>query len=153
LALAEARGWRVRTLGFGANLVVADEGVRGLVISTRGFRQIVVQGNTITADAGVLLPAVVNEASRCGLAGVEALAGIPATVGGAIAMNAGGRYGEVADSLASITVVSADGRIGRLAREEIAFGYRRSGLNGLTVVRATFVLGRGEPEALKRRSA
>jgi len=153
LALADARGWAVRILGFGANLIVADEGVRGLVISMRRFRQMVVQGSTITVDAGVLLPALVNEAAKCGLAGLAGLAGIPATVGGAIAMNAGGRHGETADSLASVTVVSADGRIGRLAREEVGFGYRHSGLDGLTVVRATFVLGRGEPDQLRGRSS
>ncbi|MFN3485659.1 MAG: UDP-N-acetylmuramate dehydrogenase [Planctomycetota bacterium] len=145
--LAAAREWDlpVRILGSGANLLVRDAGVRGAVVRLthlarrRGWH----------VEAGYSLPRLVKESVAAGLSGLECLAGVPAAVGGAVRMNAGGRHGEIAGAVRAVDVVTFDGAARRLGRREVGFRYRGTALEGAVVVAAEFEL-RPDPEAPRR---
>ncbi len=141
----------VRILGDGANLLVDDDGVAELVAATKAFSNVAVDeaAATISAAAGADLPRLINTAVRAGLAGLEGLAGIPASIGGAIMMNAGGRFGEIKDAVAAVHVVDRAGRRRTLTRGEIDFSYRHSGLEGLIILGAEFQLQKAEREPLR----
>lgn len=130
----------VRILGGGSNLLVDDAGVRGVVISLERLNRIVRDDNRVTAGAGVSLATLMRQVRQVGLAGVELLCGIPAQVGGAVAMNAGTRDLETFDRLVSITTVGPDGRV--QVDEPAAFPhrYRNGGLGDRVCVQATFEL-------------
>ncbi|MCB9848265.1 MAG: UDP-N-acetylmuramate dehydrogenase [Phycisphaeraceae bacterium] len=140
----------VRVLGDGANLLVDDDGVDGLVLCLKRLNTIEYPDDTtVRAGAGVKLPALITETIRNGLGGLERLGGIPATVGGAVAMNAGGAWGEIADLVNTVQIVDPDGAVRDLDRAEIEFGYRSSGLTRCVVVRVDFALTPGDPETLR----
>lgn len=139
-----------RVLGDGANLLVDDDGVGGVVLSMCTFAGVEMHDDgRVIAEAGAGLPGLVVESVRAGLGGLEGLAGIPATIGGAVKMNAGGTFGQIADAVARVHGVSRDGRAVTLERSEIAFGYRTSGLHGLVVTRVELDLKPGNAEALR----
>ncbi len=141
----------VRVLGDGANLLVHDDGVDGLVIDLRGFKRLEWNDARVIAGAGVLLPRLVTESCRRGLGGLEGLGGIPATVGGAVRMNAGGAFGEIGDVVAAVRVVDHAGMSHRLTRAELEFSYRASNLGGLVIEEVELVLTPGDPVALRQR--
>ncbi|MEM9372260.1 MAG: UDP-N-acetylmuramate dehydrogenase [Planctomycetota bacterium] len=123
-------------LGEGANLLVDDAGVDRLVVSLQsdGFQRVEYDpSGVVRAGAGVALPRLINECVRRGLSGIETLAGIPATLGGAAIMNAGGAFGELATAVRSVTALDRAGREHTYPRSQIDFGYRRSRLNHLIV--------------------
>lgn len=145
----------LRVLGDGANLLVDDAGVGELVVclSGRGFagwRTDSVSGRVI-AGAGANLPKLILDTVRQGLAGLEGLGGIPASVGGAAIMNAGGAFGQIGDSIACVRAIDRAGREVTLQRDEIDFRYRRSGLNDLIVTEVEFDLREEDPAALRAR--
>jgi UDP-N-acetylmuramate dehydrogenase len=135
--------WRL--LGAGANLLVGDAGVRGAVFSLGRLNR----RTGLHVQAGCSLPQLVKETVDEGLAGLECLAGVPATVGGAIAMNAGGRHGDISRSIRYIDVLTPDGKLKRLPRAEIPFRYRSWGLAGHVAVAAAFDLT-PDPQARAR---
>lgn len=142
----------VRVLGDGANLLVDDDGIDGLVLSLEKLNATVfLDGSTLRVGAGVNLPALIIETVRRGLGGLEGLGGIPASVGGAIAMNAGGAWGQIADVVRSVRVVDPDGAVRTIDRADIDFGYRRSGLLRSIIVSADLALTPGDPAALRDR--
>ncbi len=151
----------LRVLGGGSNVVVADEGVRCAVLAMTNLNRIVRDGNRITAGAGVTLPSLLRATKEVGLAGLEKLTGIPAQVGGAVAMNAGTREGETFEHLVSLTVVDVDGGIAVWGRDRFRATYRDGGLRDAVVVQATWELQPDDPKAiferfstsLKRRNA
>ena len=100
-------------LGGGANLLVRDVGVPGIVIKLDApcFRQMRIKGDVVTAGAGYDLPKLVMATAKSGLGGLECLAGIPGTVGGAVRMNAGGTFGEIGQSVQSVQVMDDRGRV------------------------------------------
>lgn len=142
-------------LGDGANLLVDDGGVRRLVISLRQgeFVRTTIDGESgrVVAGAGANLPRLILDTARAGLGGLEALGGIPATVGGAVRMNAGGAFGEIADFVSRVHAVRRDGSPVTLEREQIAFGYRCSGLEDLVITGAEFALTPGDGAAVRER--
>ena len=148
-------------LGGGSNLVIADAGVRGVVLSLGALQRLVRDGHRVSAEAGVTMPALIRGTRQAGLAGLELLIGIPCVVGGAVAMNAGTRDGETFDRLVDLTVVEPDGELRTLTRAECAPRYRDGGLDGRIALRATFELTPDDPQAiyvrmeasLKRRNA
>lgn len=146
---------KVSVLGDGANLLIDDDGAPGLVIEftdpTWSKVEIDAATGVVTVGAGAKLPQLIHATVRAGLGGLETLGGIPATVGGALVMNAGGAFGQIADAVASVRGFTADGRPVELRRQEIAFGYRHSGLNHLILTEATLQLTPGDPNALRRR--
>ena len=133
-------GLPARILGRGTNLLVADQGVEGAVISTAGLQGVAIAGDTVTADCGVGLPRLVALAAERGLSGLERLAGIPGSLGGAIRMNAGAADGCIGDVVEDVLVITPGGDIATLDAAEIGFGYRCSGLDGAIVVSATLSL-------------
>ncbi|HOX07788.1 MAG TPA: UDP-N-acetylmuramate dehydrogenase [Planctomycetota bacterium] len=154
LAAAGAEGLPVRLLGGGSNLLVADEGVKGLVVRLAGkaFASLEQAPAGLSAGAGVPLARLVREAASAGLSGVENLAGIPGSVGGALVMNAGGKYGYIGDVVEEVRALESSGRPLVLGRAECGFGYRSSKLRGLTVTGARLALTPDRPEAVAERT-
>ncbi|MCC6676227.1 MAG: UDP-N-acetylmuramate dehydrogenase [Phycisphaerales bacterium] len=145
----------LRVLGDGANLLVADEGVRELVISLSApaFTSWDIDAATglVRVGAGANLPKLINECVRRGLAGIEGLAGIPASIGGALVMNAGGAFGQIADVVERVCAVDRAGRGVVLERDRIGFSYRHSGLNDLVLVSAELRLTPADAAAIRAR--
>lgn len=143
----------LRVLGGGSNILCADEGVPGVVLFLGSLNRMVRDGTRVTAGAGVTLASLLRGTKDLGLAGLEVLTGIPAQVGGAVAMNAGTQQGETFDTLVSLTVVDAEGRVRVLPRSELRPQYRDGGLGEAIVVQATFELHPDDPSAIYERFA
>ena len=153
LAAAKAEGIPVSLIGNGSNLIVRDGGIRGLVIALgEPFSELRVEGMQVWAQAGARLSAVAAAAQRAGLAGLEFASGIPGTLGGGCAMNAGAYGGELKDVLVWADVL-LDGELHRLSRDEMEMGYRSTMplRRGAIVVAACFELRRDDPEAIQER--
>ena len=138
-------------VGNGSNLLVSDDGFSGVIISTGKFDRLDVDGETVTAGAGVLLSKVAAAAWKAGLTGFEFAAGIPGSVGGAAVMNAGAYGSEMKNVLKNVTVLTAEGDVKKIPAEELELGYRTSCIpkNGWLVLEAEYVLVKGEPDAIK----
>jgi UDP-N-acetylmuramate dehydrogenase len=144
---AREAGIPLRILGNGSNLLVHDSGVDGVVLSTARMRRCVREDDRFHAWAGVGLPGLVNHAAKLGLSGVEGIIGIPAHVGGAVRMNAGGKWGEIFDVVESVTVCElATGEARRLARSECNPKYRESNLGEVLVLETTLRLRPADPK-------
>lgn len=136
-------------IGRGANIIVSDRGYRGAVINIEsGMSKCEVRGRSIRAEAGVWIVKFVDICVQNGLGGVEMLAGIPGTMGGAIIMNAGAFGGEISDHLVSVECYRNGTRM-IIPKAECGFGYRTSGLVKDIVLAANFTL----PEAMKEEIA
>lgn len=129
-------GLPLHVIGGGSNLLVADAGVQGVVLSLHGMKKINVFGSKVHVQAGANLSTLVNRCSSEGVAGPQSLAGIPGSVGGALAMNAGGRYGEIADYVERVIWINPKGELESRYREELEFGYRSSELRKGVVIEA-----------------
>jgi UDP-N-acetylmuramate dehydrogenase len=140
----------LRILGGGCNVLVPDEGVRGVVIrlSEPAFTQIAVEGRRVTAGSGALLSALISQAARHGLGGLETLVGIPGTVGGALRCNAGDRSGEIGPFVRRVDVLDDQGRPQSRERDELRFSYRSSGLDDPVFLGAEFELELDHPDAI-----
>jgi UDP-N-acetylmuramate dehydrogenase len=151
LALAKEASVPVTLLGGGSNVLVADAGVRGLVIRPRGGEVRAIDEGRIRADAAVTINGLVRWTIHHGAAGLEAWAGTPGTVGGAIFGNAhfGGRL--IGELVVETRLVSRDGADGDVPASAMAFGYDRSRLQetGEVLLSAVFRVSRGEPTALR----
>lgn len=145
-------GIPVRLLGSGANVLASDAEFPGVVIHLGRLDCVRIDaGGRVEAEAGASFPRLVVRTVQAGLEGFDGLGGIPATVGGALFMNAGGRYGEIFDTVQSVTVMDAEGRVCELGRGEIPFGYRRSGLDGKIILGGTFSLRPTDPIRVRAR--
>ena len=114
-------------LGNGSNLLVSDQGYKGVIIQMdRNMEQITVEGTEIRAAAGALLSSIAVAARRASLAGFEFAGGIPGTLGGAVVMNAGAYGGEMKDVLETVNVLTRDGDVKTLTKDELELGYRTS---------------------------
>ncbi len=153
MQLADRYDLPVRLLGRGANLLVADRTVPGLVIqlADRSFRDITVRESLLRAGAGADLARVILVAARAGLSGLEGLAGIPASIGGAVRMNAGGQHGCISDPLESVICMNRLGEVIEYPRATIEFGYRHCSLSDPVILEATFNLQPADPQALREQ--
>ncbi len=144
---SRAAGCRCLVLGMGSNVLAPDEGYRGVVIHPgAAFSGAVFEGRLARAGAGLSLGALLRRAQEAGLAGLEWSAGIPGSVGGAVATNAGARGESLGDRVRAVRAVAADGSLVTLRKEELGFGYRRSTLpRDAVVVEVELELERGEP--------
>lgn len=140
-------------IGNGSNLLVRDGGIRGVVIKLSGLNFIKVDGNYITAGAGVVLKDVSDVALENSLTGFEFASGIPGSVGGAVFMNAGAYDGEMKNIISSVTVLDKEGNIVTLEKDELEFGYRTSSVKteGYIVISAQFELQLGDKVKIKNR--
>ena len=154
MAVVTASGTPFLVIGGGYNLLVRDGGFRGCVISLRNFATMELLADArLKAGAGVINQQFVRFAKEQGLAGVEFLHGIPGTVGGALAMNAGAHGGAVLDRVESMTTLR-DGIITDTDRGRLSYAYRRLNLRrGEIVLSAIFSLECGEPAAIEERIA
>lgn len=143
----------VRVMGSGANLLVSDVGVKGVVLRLDhpNFSQMTIDGTTVHAGAGYDLAKLVLETARAGLAGLEVLAGIPASVGGAIRMNAGGKFGEIGPVVSTIRVMDQHGEIYERTRDDLVFGYRKSNIKAPIILDVAFDLAQDEPNQLMKQ--
>jgi UDP-N-acetylenolpyruvoylglucosamine reductase len=150
LAWAGADGIEVGVVGSGSNLLIADEGFRGLVIKLDGsLARIEQDGERLLCGGGARLPQAAAFAARAGLSGLEFGVNIPGTVGGAVRMNANAYGGDLARVLEWVEVTTPSGTETR-SPDELGFSYRRSNLGPREIVaRASFALTRAEPEAVK----
>ncbi|MBR3645563.1 MAG: UDP-N-acetylmuramate dehydrogenase [Lachnospiraceae bacterium] len=139
-------------IGNGSNLLVKDEGFRGVIIEIGNkYNHIEVLGDAIFAQAGAILGQVATKALQNELTGMEFAHGIPGSVGGAVVMNAGAYGGEIKDILEEATVIDEDGNIFVLKPEELELGYRHSIVpeKGYIVLDAKFKLRKGDKETIK----
>jgi len=150
LAWARAEGHEVGVVGSGSNLLVADQGVRGLVMKLdKDLAQIERDGTRLACGGGARLPSVSARAANAGLTGIEFGVNIPGTVGGAVRMNANAYGGELAAVLEQVDVATADG-VERRTPDRLGFAYRRSNLAaGEVVARASFQLAPAPVEEVK----
>jgi UDP-N-acetylmuramate dehydrogenase len=125
LAFAAKEGLPVDVIGGGNNLLVRDRGVRGVVLKLEGsLGRAEFHGEEAVAGAGVSLSALIREAAALNLGGMECLVGIPATIGGAVAMNAGSPEGWIGDFVSAAYFLSPDGTLGEFKPGNGTFGYR-----------------------------
>ena len=141
----------MRILGGGSNVVVADQGVPGVVVHLGNLNRMQREERRVTVGGGVTMASLLRSTREAGLAGLEKLTGIPAEVGGAVAMNAGTRDGETFEHLVSLTVVEPDGRLGVRSQADFRPRYRDGALGGAVVVQATFELTEDRPDAIFER--
>jgi len=140
--------WRV--LGGGGNLLIRDEGVKGLVLrlDAEPFTQVRVQGKKASAGSGALLSFLISETARHGLSGLEGFVGLPGTVGGALRNFAGDRFGDLGQRVTLIEAVDRKGQLVTQNREELGVSV---GLEDLVLLRAEFELESDSVEAIVKR--
>jgi UDP-N-acetylmuramate dehydrogenase len=150
LAWADSRKVAVSVVGSGSNLLIADEGVAGLVLKLdRELARIRADGSVLVCGAGARLPSVAARAAREGLSGIEFGVNIPGSVGGAVRMNAGAYGGELQHILAWVDVATAAG-VQRRTAADLGMAYRSSNLgSGHVVSEAAFALEPAPPESVR----
>ena len=125
LGAASRESLPIALLGMGSNVLVADEGFPGCVLRLEGeFLDVRVEGERVLAGGGAPLGGVCAAAARAGLSGLEAISGIPSSIGGAVRINAGAYGGEIFDVLESVRLVARDGAAREAAASEVPHGYR-----------------------------
>ena len=141
-------------VGNGSNLLVSDEGFRGMILNLgKNFQEIRVEGETMEVQAGALLSRTAREALNHGLSGLEFAAGIPGSMGGAAAMNAGAYGGEMKDVITEVLVLTEEGQLLNLSNEEMDLGYRHSCIfeKNYIVLQVKLKLHRGSAETIRAR--
>lgn len=141
-------------IGNGSNLLVSDQGYRGVVVQVyKNLSAIEIKGDIITAQAGAMLSVIAKKAMAASLTGFEFASGIPGTVGGAAVMNAGAYGGEMKQVLTEVTVLTREGELRRIPSEELKLGYRYSVISekGWIVLEAKLKLHRGDYDMIKAR--
>ncbi|MCY6371264.1 UDP-N-acetylmuramate dehydrogenase [Clostridium ganghwense] len=137
--------------GNGSNLIVRDGGFRGIIINLSELNEVYVEGEKIVAQSGVLLSSVSKTALKQSLKGLEFASGIPGSIGGAVAMNAGAYQGEISQVIESAVIVDKDGNIKKLSKDQLELSYRMSAIlkYGYIVLEATFKLEKGDHDTIK----
>jgi len=143
----------VTILGNGSNVIVKDGGLRGVTISSVKMNRITTDNNRIIAQCGASIIDVSRQALKSELTGLEFACGIPGTVGGALYMNAGAYGGEIAEVLERAAVLTGDGQLLTLSKDEFAFGYRKSIFKekDYLILEAEFLLEQGDVKAIKAK--
>ncbi len=153
LDYGKSQGLGIFVLGKGSNILVRDSIVEGLVvhIPTGAFNRLERKGEQVWAEAGVSLPRLIHRTSEWGLKGLEALVGIPGSVGGAVAMNAGGKHGTIGRWIEEVSTIGYDGALHHYKRGEVDFQYRSAGLGEQIVLEAGLKLEKGSVEEIRQR--
>lgn len=142
-------------LGNGSNMVVRDGGVRGLVIHFSLLNEIRIEKDIVYAQSGALIIDVSKQVAANSLTGLEFACGIPGSIGGAMAMNAGAYGGEIKDVVTSCTVLTPEGELLELTNEQLELSYRKSIIakKGYFVLSATFQLAQGDQQQIDEKIA
>ena len=152
IRICKEAGMPYYIIGNGSNLLVSDAGYRGVIVQIyKEMNEVKVEGDLVKAQAGALLSGIAAKALGAELSGFEFASGIPGTIGGACMMNAGAYGGEMKDVLESVTVLTGEGKIIELGRNELELGYRTSVIakKGYIVLGAALKLERGDGEKIK----
>ena len=152
IRICKEAGMPYYIIGNGSNLLVSDAGYRGVIVQIyKEMNEVKVEGDLVKAQAGALLSGIAAKALGAELSGFEFASGIPGTIGGACVMNAGAYGGEMKDVLESVTVLTGEGKIIELGRNELELGYRTSVIakKGYIVLGAVLKLERGDGEKIK----
>ena len=152
IRICKEAGMPYYIIGNGSNLLVSDAGYRGVIVQIyKEMNEVKVEGDLVKAQAGALLSGIAAKALAAELTGFEFASGIPGTIGGACVMNAGAYGGEMKDVLESVTVLTGEGEIIELSRNELELGYRTSVIakKGYIVLGAVLKLERGDGEKIK----
>ena len=152
IRICKEAGMPYYIIGNGSNLLVSDAGYRGVIVQIyKEMNEVKVEGDLVKAQAGALLSGIAAKALGAELSGFEFASGIPGTIGGACVMNAGAYGGEMKDVLESVTVLTGEGKIIELGRNELELGYRTSVIakKGYIVLGAVLKLERGHGEKIK----
>lgn len=154
LHFAECKGFPVYVLGAGTNLLVKDGGIRGIVLNlSEGFRDIVFKGEgSLEVGAGVSLSKVVSISKEKGFSGLEFAVGIPGSVGGAVAMNAGAYGGEMKGVVEGVEVMERSGEIRFIQGSDVGFSYRSSSLpDGAVILRVRLAFEKCSVEEVEKK--
>ena len=143
---------RIYVMGFGSNLLISDKGLRAAVIKLESeqFAQIEFEGEEVTAWSGAELSKLVLTCVEKGLSGIEALTGIPGSVGGAVKMNAGGNFGDFGAAIETVTLMDSDGNIFEKSKPELVFDYRQTNITAKFILNARLKLNMADPEQIMR---
>ena len=143
----------MRVMGRGANLLVDDAGVKGAVIRLcKGdFAGVEPTDQGFRAAAGADMGKLVLRCVREGRSGLEALTGIPGSVGGCVKMNAGGVFGDIGNAVESVEVMSADGEVFTRYRGDLAFAYRSTNISAPFILAAEFRLSEDDPHRILKQ--
>ncbi|NQT02082.1 MAG: UDP-N-acetylmuramate dehydrogenase, partial [Planctomycetes bacterium] len=152
IRLCSENNIRIYVMGFGSNLLISDEGLRGAVIKlgAEQFAQIEFDGVEVTAWAGAELSKLVLTCVKKGLSGVEALTGIPGSVGGAVKMNAGGNFGDFGAAIETVSLMDSKGNIFKKSKPELVFDYRRTNITANFILNAQLKLNESDSEQIMR---
>ena len=143
-------------VGNGSNLLVGDNGIRGVVIHIgKAMSKCRIEGNEVTADAGILMSQLAHKILEANLTGFEFAAGIPGTLGGGLFMNAGAYGGELKDIVETVTFIAPDGLIKTETADKLKFGYRTSifAEGGYTILSCKMKLREGNYDEIKATMA
>jgi UDP-N-acetylmuramate dehydrogenase len=145
-------GIRIYVIGFGSNLLIGDDGLRAAVITLQAeqFKQTQIEGEMVNAWAGADLSKLVLNCVKKGLSGIEALTGIPGSIGGAVKMNAGGNFGDIGSSVKAITLMDNQGNVFEKSKPELMFEYRGTNITAKFILSAKLKLTTGDPEQIMR---
>ena len=143
----------IRVLGFGANLLISDQGVSAAVIrlNAPAFKELHFNGDTCFAAAGVDMQKLVFECLRRGKSGLECLTGIPGTVGGGVRMNAGGNFGDIGTCVRRVKLMDENGVVFYREKPDLAFRYRATNIRSRYILGAEFALSDEDPKRIMRR--
>lgn len=154
VALCRAEKVPFFLLGHGSNILVSDKGINGVVIRLyKNYSKFSIDGNTVKAEAGVMLNKLGQEIRDAGLTGFEFASGIPGTLGGAVMMNAGAYGGEMKDIVESVSLMDYDGNLIKKSCDEMDFSYRHSIVEDekLIVLGAVLKLQKGDVKVISDR--
>ncbi|ARN56215.1 UDP-N-acetylmuramate dehydrogenase [Sedimentisphaera salicampi] len=152
VARASEHNLDIKILGQGSNVLVRDEGVKGLVVKLEGdFSKFEFRGGSIIAGSGVNLGNLVLESVREGLGGLESLTGIPGSLGGAVKMNAGGSFGEIGTSVESVELMDMQGSTFSKHKPELVFSYRQNNIYESIITSVELSLTPADSEMLLKR--
>jgi UDP-N-acetylmuramate dehydrogenase len=142
----------IYVIGFGSNLLIGDEGLRAAVITLQAeqFKQTQFEGELVNAWAGADLSNLVLSCVQKGLSGIEALIGIPGSIGGAVKMNAGGNFGDIGAAVEAVTLMDNQANIFEKSKPELMFDYRRSNINAKFILNARLKLTEGDPDQIMK---
>jgi len=142
----------IYVLGYGSNLLVCDEGVRGAVIQLKsdGFSQMKFDKELVSAGAGVELSRLLLTCAKKGLSGLEPLTGIPGSIGGAVRMNSGGNFGDIGTVVETVTLMDKDGKVFEKSKPELQFDYRQTNITAKFILEAKINMTAGDPDQITR---
>lgn len=142
----------IYVMGFGSNLLISDDGLRAAVIKLEAepFTQTQFDGEQLTAWAGAELGKLVLTCTKKGLSGIEALTGIPGSVGGAVRMNAGGNFGDIGAAVETVTLMDGQGCVFEKSKPELEFNYRQTNITAKFILNASLKLSTADPEQIMR---